>query len=137
MYIDSHPCKGVLPHVGNGILPVFSRWYVVTFTVDKHLTVRRLESEWKTYTTAESSRNLFVISHERKLSNSLFVENKKSKANLSSTTVATVVPKYLKSAKLVKQFETKSKNLLKVLIDSGSDESFLNQKHIKNGKIKG
>ena len=60
----------------------------------------------------------------------------KNKANLSSTTVATVVPKCLKSAKLVKQFEKKSKNLLKVLIDSGSDESFLSQKHIKMAKLK-
>ena len=93
------------------------------------------ESEWKTCITAESSRNLFVISHKRKLSNSLFVENKEN-ANLSSTTVATVVPKHLKSAKLVKQFKKISKKLLKVLIDSGSDESFLNQKQVKHGKIK-
>jgi hypothetical protein len=46
------------------------------------------------------------------------------------------VPRHLNSAKKVKCFAKTHKKLLKVLIDSGSDESFLNKKHVKHGKVK-
>ena len=46
------------------------------------------------------------------------------------------MPRHLNSAKKVKCFGKTPKKLLKVLMDSGSDESFLNKKHVRHGKVK-
>ena len=75
---------------------------------------------------------MFARSNKRKnkiVSNS-YSYNKLSKLVLSSTTIATVVAKTAKNAKNIKLKSTP----LHVLIDSGSDESFINHKHALHGK---
>ena len=62
--------------------------------------------------------NLFIISKERKFGNSLFGNSKKTKPNLSSTTITTVVPRHLKSSKLANNKGKSTKESLKVLLDS-------------------
>ena len=54
----------------------------------------------------------------------IFNRNKKSKSFLYSTTVATIMAKYLNSAIHLKLKE----NTLHVLLDSGSDENFINKR---------
>ena len=72
------------------------------------------------------------ISKKSKINIDCLPGNKQPKPIFTSTTVASVVATHLKSVKTNKL----ANKPLRVLIDSGSDESFINQKWTLHGKTK-